>query len=157
MRIVSDETKISAPNAKSSQAVDKEGQVPFAAVLNESMQTPKTKSVERRDEIGNIMRYAQHTEGYAEGVMNSYMADFGGALIDITDPEAICFSVSGELVTKEAMIYFQELNAIAKQGYAKINQEAQAMEETTEGTFKRFLEFNSSLPERYKQMANILY
>ncbi|HDS1737776.1 hypothetical protein [Pseudomonas sp. BP8] len=157
MRIVSDETKESITSVKATRAVSQESHISFATVLNDSMQTSKPKGEERQDEIGSILRYARQSEGYAEGSMLAYLDDIGGPLIDVSNPDVVRFSLSGEIVTPESMLYYREIDAIAKRGRLEIYNDGKARGEATETTFERYLEFNSSLPERFKQMANITY
>ncbi|MFV3403803.1 MULTISPECIES: hypothetical protein [Pseudomonas] len=129
----------------------------FSSILQGAVNDVEARGGNRSDEIGKILRMSKHRDGYADDVMKSYMNDLGGPLIDITDPDAIRFTVSGELVTKESMIYYAEMNAYAKRGYQDIYASGKAQGESPDQTFERFLEFNSSLPLRYKQMKNIWY
>lgn len=129
----------------------------FSSVLESTLKAPGSQSISNTYGKEEALAYAKRTAGYADGLMKAFINDIGGPLIDITDPDAIRFSVSGELVTKEAMIYYSEMNRVAKQGYNEIYQEGKSRGESAEKTFERFLEFNSALPLRYKQMANISF
>ena len=73
----------------------------------------------------------------------------------MSDPNAIRFSNTGELVTDEAMKYYAEIKQMAKNGYRDIYFAGKAQGADSMETFEKFLEFNSTLPMRYKQMANI--
>lgn len=141
---------VNAPEGKSEKPS-------FSSVLEGTLRTSGSKSVSNTYGKEEALAYAKRTAGYADGLMKSFINDIGGPLIDISDPDAIRFSVSGELVTKEAMIYYSEMDRIAKQGYNEIYQEGKSRGESAEKTFERFLDFNSSLPLRYKQMANISF
>lgn len=130
----------------------------FSIALDDALKASGSKSAAANTYgKAEALEYAKKTPGYADGLMKAFINDLGGPLIDITDPDAIRFSVSGELVTKEAMIYYSEMNKVAKQGYIDIYQEGKAKGESAEKTFERFLDFNSALPLRYKQMANISF
>jgi len=145
------------PQSMLPQKATHESQNAFSKLLNENLSAPKAKGIERQDEIGEILRRSRGRDDYADEFMKSYMNSIGGPLMDYTDPQAVRFTYSGELVTEEAMRYYNEMQQIAKQGYQRIYSEGKAQGRASEQVFEEFLDFTAALPARYKQMASIWF
>ena len=129
----------------------------FASILDNSLRERVPSGGTNDYTKGEALSYAARTEGYADGLMNSFINDIGGPLLDYSDPDTVRFSRSGELVTPDAMIYYREMNDIAKQNYRDIYAAGKANGDSAEKIFERFLDYNASLPSRYKGMANISF
>lgn len=127
----------------------------FSSVMNNVLKTSDANAGQRTYGREEAMMNARRDNSYADDLIQSFINDLGGPLLDCRDPDAIRFAGSGELVTAEAMAYYREMNDLAKLGYKKIYDEGQANGSSSEEVFERFLDYNSSLPPRYKGMANL--
>jgi hypothetical protein len=128
---------------------------PFSSVMNNLLKVSDGNAGQRTYGREEAMMNARRDNSYADDLIQSFINDLGGPLLDCRDPDAIRFAGSGELVTAEAMAYYREMNDLAKLGYKKIYDEGQANGSSSEEIFERFLDYNSSLPVRYKGMANL--
>lgn len=147
---------VNVPVAKASGEEQKNGPS-FASVLNNSLKEKEPGERTNDYTKNEALNYAARTEGYADGLMNSFINDIGGPLLDYSDPDVVRFSRSGELVTPDAMIYYREQNDSAKQNYREIYEAGKANGDSTERIFEKFLDYNASLPARYKGMANLSF
>lgn len=85
-------------------------------------------------------------------------ADYGSMpLIDISNWPTVRYSVSGELQTPESEAYFAQVATSARQARADLVQTERQKGTSDAAILDQVLAFNSNLPPRYKDMANIFY
>lgn len=70
-----------------------------------------------------ILRDAEADPNYAMEALGLYVyQSFGGPLLDITDPDNIRYTVTGELVTPQSIAYYAKTAAVVKKELADLYQ-----------------------------------
>ncbi|ROL65713.1 hypothetical protein BLX41_25550 [Pseudomonas protegens] len=78
-------------------------------------------------------------------------------LIDITFAPIITYSISGELVTDESKRYFAEVSDYAVKNRLDILWAGRNAGSSAAEILEKVIDFNATLPGRYKDMANIQF
>ena len=106
-----------------------------------------------------LLSVAQNDPGKAEELLSANLSPENGdfPLLDFASWPGVRYAVSGELQTPESEAYFQNISAAAATLRAAIAESERAKGTPAFLILEKILALNSTLPERYKAMANILY
>jgi hypothetical protein len=108
----------------------------------------------------SLLSKARESNAMAEELLG-YNIDEGvvlhSGLLDITFAPIITYSVSGELVTDESKAYFSEISEHAVKSRMNILRAGRDAGSPAIEILERIIDFNATLPGRYKDMANIRF
>ena len=153
---------------KSEEAISGANGVTFAQVLESASAKATTKTL---NEDNLVSQPSVSIDNYRADLVNVAKADGGEAekllqyntsstfhpLIDISSWPTVRYSVTGELQTRESMAYFAQVNTTAVKDRMALVQAERSQGTPAAEILDKVLAFNSALPSRFKDMANIFY
>jgi len=107
-----------------------------------------------RNDLVNVAK-ADNSE--AEKLLEYNTSNTFHPLIDISGWPSVRYSVTGELQTPESTAYFAHVNASAVKERMALVQAERSQGTPAAEILDKVLAFNSALPSRFKEMANIFY
>jgi hypothetical protein len=111
------------------------------------------------DYLSNAINSAKSDAELAEKLLQFHAGPSCGEfpLIDISNLPTVRYSISGELQTPESEAYFSEVYCSALTERTEIVRSEREKGTPASEILQKVLAFNGSLPQRYKDMANISY
>lgn len=107
-----------------------------------------------------LLGKARESDSVAEQLLGFNIDEGVGltsGLIDITHAPIITYSISGELVTDESKAYFSEVSEYAVKNRLDILWAGRDAGSSAAEILEKIIDFNATLPSRYKDMANIQF
>lgn len=115
---------------------------------------PKVSVDNYRRDLVNV---AKADESEAEQLLDFNTSSIFHPLIDISSWPTVRYSVTGEVQTPESMAYFAQVGAAAVKDRAELVRLERGNGTPAAQILDKVLAFNSALPPRFKEMANIFY
>ncbi|WP_156882695.1 hypothetical protein [Pseudomonas sp. CF161] len=105
----------------------------------------------------DLVNVAKADNSEAEKLLEYNTSNTFHPLIDISGWPSVRYSVTGELQTPESTAYFAHVNASAVKERMALVQAERSQGTPAAEILDKVLAFNSALPSRFKEMANIFY
>lgn len=105
----------------------------------------------------SLVASAKQSNSKAESLLDQFTQVGYDQLLDVSSWPTIRYTVSGELQTPESVSYFNSMRAGAMQDRTELLATERAKGTLTADILDKVLAFNSELPQRFKNMANITY
>lgn len=101
-----------------------------------------------------ILRDAEADPNYAVEALGRYVyQSFGGPLLDITDPDNIRYSATGELVTPQSVAYYAKTAAVVKKELADLYQREKHLGTPPAETLNKVFCFLETQPRAFLEMS----
>lgn len=153
---------------KSEEATSGANCVAFAQVLESASAKATTKTLNEDNLVNqpsvsidnyraDLVKVAKADGGEAEKLLQYNTSSTFHPLIDISSWPTVRYSVTGELQTRESMAYFAQVNTTAVKDRMALVQAERSQGTPAAEILDKVLAFNSALPSRFKDMANIFY
>jgi hypothetical protein len=107
-----------------------------------------------------LLKRARESDAVAEELLGYNIDEgvvFNSGLIDISRDPIITYSVSGELVTDESKAYYTAVSKYAVTSRLNILRAGRDAGTPAAEILEKIIDFDSALPKRYKDMANISF